>query len=388
MQWNLEHLMTTPAAGKAEAFDYQQDVQPVFYDCGTWKNRSVKAFAWIGFPKMREGEKCPGIVLVHGGGGTAFPDWVRLWNARGYAAIAMDTCGGVPCWHETPHGRPQWPRHAFSGPAGWGMFPEASLPPEEQWPYQAVATVIAGHSLLRSFPQVDAGRIGITGVSWGGVLACMAAGLDPRLAFAAPVYGCGFLNLSCLWNPEDVQQHSGACEAWLRLWDPALYLRTAKSPFLWLTGTNDAAFPFDTTFRSAQITAGKSSFALIVRMPHGHGGPGEKPEEIHNFANAVTGHGMFLPPPEMAPPRINNGKVMAGFAVAAGGENFDRAELIYTTGSGAYKERLWQQQPAEITPAAGSLQADIPAEMTVLYFNLFSKSGLTFSSSPLFKERR
>jgi len=30
------------------------------------------------------------------GGGTAFESWVRLWNARGYAAIAMDTCGCVP----------------------------------------------------------------------------------------------------------------------------------------------------------------------------------------------------------------------------------------------------------------------------------------------------
>lgn len=32
------------------------------------------------------------MVLVHGGEGTAFAKWVRLWNERGYAAIAMDTC--------------------------------------------------------------------------------------------------------------------------------------------------------------------------------------------------------------------------------------------------------------------------------------------------------
>ena len=29
------------------------------------------------------------MVLVHGGGGTAFKEWVEKWNARGYAAISI-----------------------------------------------------------------------------------------------------------------------------------------------------------------------------------------------------------------------------------------------------------------------------------------------------------
>jgi hypothetical protein len=37
------------------------------------------------------GRKVPGIVLLHGGGGTAFESWVKLWVDRGYAAIAIDT---------------------------------------------------------------------------------------------------------------------------------------------------------------------------------------------------------------------------------------------------------------------------------------------------------
>ena len=36
------------------------------------------------------------MVLVHGGGGTAFDAWVRAWVKAGYAAIAMDTCGALP----------------------------------------------------------------------------------------------------------------------------------------------------------------------------------------------------------------------------------------------------------------------------------------------------
>jgi cephalosporin-C deacetylase-like acetyl esterase len=33
--------------------------------------------------------KVPGMVLVHGGGGTAFKEWVQKWNAQGFAAISI-----------------------------------------------------------------------------------------------------------------------------------------------------------------------------------------------------------------------------------------------------------------------------------------------------------
>ena len=193
---DFKRSFAAPAYEKAAAFDFQEGLLPIFYKSGKWLGKQVKTFAWLGVPKLPRGRKCPGIVLVHGGGGTAFPDWVRLWNSRGYAAIAMDTCGGAPCWNESPYGRPIWPRHKFSGPAGWGCFKDSMLPPEDQWPFQAVSSVIAAHSLLRSLPQVDPKRVGLTGISWGGILSSIASGVDNRFSFAAPVYGCGFLELA------------------------------------------------------------------------------------------------------------------------------------------------------------------------------------------------
>jgi len=38
----------------------------------------------------------PGVILIHGGGGTAFADWVHLWARRGYAALAMNLNGSRP----------------------------------------------------------------------------------------------------------------------------------------------------------------------------------------------------------------------------------------------------------------------------------------------------
>src|SRR5437588_585808 len=70
-------------------------------------------------------------------------------------------------------------------------FGSVDKPVAEQWPYHAVAAVVRAHSLVRSFPEVDADRTAVTGISWGGYLTCIVAGIDPRFKAAVPVYGCG-----------------------------------------------------------------------------------------------------------------------------------------------------------------------------------------------------
>ena len=79
----------TPAAG---------GVEPIFFRGPAYKEKEfTKVFGYIGLPAgLRPGDTCPGIVLLHGGGGTAFDVWVKLWNARGYAAITFDQCGDIP----------------------------------------------------------------------------------------------------------------------------------------------------------------------------------------------------------------------------------------------------------------------------------------------------
>ena len=71
-------------------------IKALCYDGADYKGQKTKIFAHIGYPEMKDGEKVPAIVLVHGGGGHAFPEWIKIWNRRGFAAIAMDTTGFVP----------------------------------------------------------------------------------------------------------------------------------------------------------------------------------------------------------------------------------------------------------------------------------------------------
>jgi SulP family sulfate permease len=94
----------------------------------------------------------------------------------------MDTCGCLP---GGDHG--QRPRHEFGGPPGWGGWDQINEPREDQWTYHAVSAAILGHSLLRSLPEVDPERVGLTGISWGGYLACIIAGVDPQVGLYASI---------------------------------------------------------------------------------------------------------------------------------------------------------------------------------------------------------
>jgi dienelactone hydrolase len=341
-----------PAAGHEEA-----GVRAIFYDGLPWKGKPTKVFAWIGLPDSKPGEKVPAMVLVHGGGGTAFAAWVRLWTARGYAAIAMDTCGRVP---------KDKARHDHAGPPGWdSAFEQIGDPVQDQWPYHAVADVVLAHSLLRSFPEVDPDRIGLTGISWGGYLTCLVAGVDARFRLAAPVYGCGFLGDNSVWKPKFEKMGREGAEAWLGRWDPSVFLPRAAMPMLWVTGTNDFAYPMDSLRKSYRLPSGARTICLRVKMPHAHG-PGQTPEEIRVFADSLLRQGPPLP--RIAAQGVDGKTAWATFDAPS---PIAKAELAYTKDGGPWQKRAWSAAPAAVDAAARRASAEIPDGATVYYLNLY-----------------
>lgn len=75
----------------------EEGISGLFFAGVPYRNQPTRVFAWLGLPEGASAQqRVPGVVLVHGGGGTAFARWVRWWCARGFAAIAMDTCGAMP----------------------------------------------------------------------------------------------------------------------------------------------------------------------------------------------------------------------------------------------------------------------------------------------------
>ncbi|QEH37472.1 Acetyl xylan esterase (AXE1) [Aquisphaera giovannonii] len=360
-------MLTPPAARPADGF-HAEGVEAIFYDGLPWKGKPTRVFAWVGMPSRAAGEKVPGIVLVHGGGGTAFDAWVRLWTGRGYAAIAMDTCGTVPRGTYA-----NWERHEAGGPPG-NRFEDSEAPAADQWPYHAVADVVLAHSLLRSRPEVDPGRIGITGISWGGYLTCIASGIDDRFRFAVPVYGCGFLGEDSVWKDE-IAKLGPRGRRWLDLWDPSHYLPGGRMPKLWVTGTNDFAYPMDSLRKSCRSAGGRSTLCIRPRMPHGHGGAGENPEEIRAFADAVVRGGKPLV--EITGQSRRGDKVRVEYR---GDAAVVKAELLSTKDDGRWTDRRWEAAGAAVDPAAHAATATLPPGATTYFLNLHDDRGLLVSS--------
>ena len=365
VSWDLEALFAPPKMYDAPEY-YTNGVKACFYESVPYTGMVTRVFAYYGIPESRNGD-VPAVVLIHGGGGSAFHQWVRLWNSRGYAAIAMDTCGCV-----SGGGYENHPRHERGGPAGWGGWQQTENAVADQWPYHAVAAVIRGHSLLRGLPGVDSERVGVTGISWGGYLTCIVASLDSRFKFAVPVYGCGSFPDIPIFALSAVEERA----RWVSLWDPLLYLPSAKVPFLWVTGSNDFAFPLDALQKSYRLLDVPSALCVRVRMPHGHAGPGENPAEILAFAESRVSNG--APLPQVSAPSRDGRKV----SVRVTQEKFApfAAELNYTRGRGVWKERLWETAPARVDAATGQVTAELPDGTTVYYFNVTLSGDLVVSS--------
>jgi dienelactone hydrolase len=360
----------------------EEGLNGLFYAGVPFHNQPTRVFAWLGLPEGASTQHhVPGVVLVHGGGGTAFARWVRWWCDRGFAAIAMDTCGAMPLPDTGILGSAAWPRHSHSGPPGWGSFDQASWPLQDQWVYHAAAAIVKAHSLLASLPEVDQDRIGVTGVSWGGFLTCLAAGIDSRFRCAAPVYGCGFVSEESIWTENGSFGAMTALQfqTWQTHWDPASVLPLAKMPMLWLSGSNDFAYWPPIWQKSAASTCGQRQLCLKVRWPHGHIPASEQADEIGRFfkMHLMDGQPMLT----IAPP-VRTGNSLS--ATYAGSQAVRCASLVVTPDLGSWPERQWHHLPAIIDRVAQTVKAELPDGTTAAYLSLLTEDWLYTTSDLVF----
>lgn len=373
--WDLDQLFEAPAMRWE---DRSQPIHSLIYAGEPVQGRDTEVFAFYASPstlgKSAEGP-FPGVVLIHGGGGTAFAEWVWLWAKRGYAAIAMDLSGRrPPAPTFDADGTPV--RNQAAAKDSRARLKKGGLEhthvekfdciltedTSDDWPFHAAASVIRAHSLLRSLEEVDADRTAVTGISWGGYTTCLAASLDHRFKAAVPVYGCGFLHEGESVQKPSIDKLGDHRDKWVREYDPASLLKHCRVPILFVNGTNDKHYVLDSYQKSFDVLPGSTEkhLRIEVGMRHGHQ-PGWAPEEIGLFIDSKCREGKPLP--VLAEPSVRDGRVTVR---VEGQPRVESAQLRFTTDDGPRVDRQWQTVDASIRD--GNIAAPAPPNNANTWF--------------------
>lgn len=378
--FDFEALATAPAFRWENKKD---SVWSLFYEGEKFNGKQTEVFAYYASPatlsgKKAKGEKYPAVVMLHGGGGTAFPIWVREWAKKGYAAIAMDLGGAKPL----PEAEQESPWSSKSdllpngAPDDTDVHKFYSIDKDftEQWQFHAVANIIRAHSLIRSLADTDSAKTALTGISWGGYLTNIVAGIDHRFKAAVPVYGCGFLQEKSAWVSRFDSLGLETSKKWMALWEPSSYVGNAQMPMLFVNGTNDFAYDVESWQKTVDL-APNAYQLLIHEMGHNHE-LGAEPGEIEAFIENIFTKSIALP-------LLGIPKKIGKWYEATIGQmgSITKAQFIYTEEIGNNKERKWITVPAQLK--RNRLMAEGGHKIKMAYFLLTDAEGLRYSSPVL-----
>src|SRR5438067_7602204 len=197
-------------------------------------------------PDLKPGERRPAIVFVHGGPVRQmlpayhymqFYHWaygINEWLAnQGYVVMSINYRSGVG------YGR------SFRNAPNTGAAGNAE--------YQ---DVVAGATYLQSRPDVDASRIGIYGLSYGGLLTAQALARNSDI-FAAGIDYAGVHLYGSSLDPNDVSYQSSAISQ-IDKW---------KSPVLLIQGDDDRNVAFSQTVGLVQLLRQRDVYHELIVFP-------------------------------------------------------------------------------------------------------------------------
>jgi cephalosporin-C deacetylase len=138
---------------------------------------------WLILPRGRSGPLPCVVEYIGYGGGRGHPlEWMT-WSIAGYAHFVMDTRGqgSASRTGDTPDIEADG-----SGPQIPGFMTRGIQSPKTYYYRRVYTDAVRAIDAARAHPDVDAGRIALSGGSQGGGITLAAAGLVPDVACAMP----------------------------------------------------------------------------------------------------------------------------------------------------------------------------------------------------------
>ena len=225
-----------------------------------FKSLDLEIDGWYIKPELKEDEKAPVIVFVHGGPkgmyGHYFKYEMQLMASRGYYVV-------------------------FVNPRGSNGYDEDfALRVLERTGLEDFQDIMAGvEEFLKLEPQADRERVGITGISYGGFMTNWAltqsdlfkAGISENgISYWLTSYA--FSDIGLWYDVEVIGPNPLENENYRKL-SPLFYAENVKAPLLLIHSLEDYRCPLDQSlmFYNVLKDLGKEAYIAIFRRgPHGH----------------------------------------------------------------------------------------------------------------------
>jgi dienelactone hydrolase len=427
---NLEDILASPKSrvpfymeatdvDDAKPYIYQAfkgkpfHIRPIYFQGLTFDGNCTLVFAWLSTPLKDDSsylsatgadysrDPVGGAVLLHGGGRTALRDWCDRWARNGYASISISLEGQTIDYDTSPDPDFKYERTPYPGPKRVGSYGDYMRPLHDQWMYHAVSSAMLANTLLRKQSLVNAHQVGVTGVSWGGVVTSTLLPLDHRYAFAIPAYGCGAQSGSTGSIGKQLRLHPSVDAYYLEVWDPTSRLHKVTTPTLWISSPHETHFPLETQAKtySALNPSAPVSVVTIPAMGHSHGLVYRRPESYFFVksilesapSGKVTVHAEQIDQ-YTTPAQIDGGSIFT--VVFKTTKTLVNAWLVFTETSLYIPtfERDWVEQTDIVQllrldcedegrgPCLWSVTVSLPSRVTSWFVNCEMENGLLVSS--------
>ena len=330
-------------------------------------------------PEMAAGA-VPVVLVFHGGGGHASPA-LALATARrhpGMAAVAMDyngqfmpgTEGKVTRWKSVTKEM---------------LAPRLDLVPDARnWPmHRYVLAARRTIDYLETQPWADRNRIGAVGISYGGWVALLLAGVDSRVKCVATGVSAGGAGLTAgrsalplRWEP--AEQRS----LWLANYEPLAHARQTRAAVFFQLAANDLFFWLNGAAKNLEALAEKTGWVIRPNSNHGVGGPEVPNTAAPAFMRHILADGPPLP--EVRDFRASDdGQAYSWSAI--GPRKITRAVLSWSPGNPVSPAKYWIEFPG--VTDGGRWSARLPEEFSQLageaFVNVADEEGLVVSSALL-----